>query len=419
MLGGEGMDRRLSLAIVVTGLVVGMIGLLNVGLGLAQVISGALPSAEGRLLTPEISVGSIFFGLVMLTAGVLWAMSGVGYFLLKKWALTLALYVAPIIVAVNIVGVLKFWGFSVNIGWAALNTVTGVGSIWYLSRKELASFFIVSVAEHVFITIIFAILIYGEPVDVAESRDEEMVVTIERIEQQEPLLTDIIPRERAVNEKPPTLPEIDIQSVTATDPGTEFEDSVPQLPRTLAQVLDTGEEAILRSPGLTEKEQRHQDTVPTLDIDSTLDSSRKPSLDTGPSDIIKKNSEAAIAREPRQILDDTPFPDDRSGPSDGVARPSFVGTIAGDIVGRRLIFWPKQPEGYMGTEGGSTTIEFWVDPAGNVIKVEISKKSGNPRLDKIAAEYVEQIRFQELPKGSLKDQRGEIPMNFELVRRTE
>jgi TonB family protein len=412
------MNKGLSPAILITALIIGLIGLLNVVLGLVAVKSGAFPSAEGRLITPAIGVGSIVFGLVMLAAGALWITSSAGYFTLKEWASTLALYISPIIVAINLVGVLGLWGFDVHIGWAALSTVVGVGSICYISRKELASFFLISVVEHVGVIAIFAILIYGEPVEIAESTDREIVVTIEEIKQEEPLPLEIIPRERTLLDKTPTLPKMEIQSVTVTEPGVEIEDAVPQLPETLAQVARNGEDMVLKSPG-REPIDRRDDTLPPLDVQSVVNSSKKPSLEVGPAERVKGGTEGTIVRSPEFARDDSSLSDERLGPSDEVARPSFAGDITGEIVGRKVVFWPRQRQEYRGTKAGSVIIKFWVDPAGNVTRVKISKKSGSPTLDRMASEYVEGIRFEELPKGSQQiTQWGEIPINFELTRNT-
>ena len=65
------MNGKLSIAVIVTALVISLIGLLNVVLGITSVISGALPSAEGQLIAPPIAVGSIIFGLMMLVVGAL------------------------------------------------------------------------------------------------------------------------------------------------------------------------------------------------------------------------------------------------------------------------------------------------------------------------------------------------------------
>jgi TonB family protein len=132
---------------------------------------------------------------------------------------------------------------------------------------------------------------------------------------------------------------------------------------------------------------------------------------------MKEGPRASVARTPGHIRDSVSSRDERLGPSSEVARPSFVGDITGDIAGRKVVFWPTRPEGFSGTEGGSATIKFWVDPAGTVTRVKISKKSGNPGLDKIAAAYVQQIHFEELPRNfQQKVQSGEISINFELIR---
>ena len=411
------MSNKLSIAVIITAIVLVLIGLLNVVLGISSVISGAFPSSKGLLVTPPIKIISIVLGLMMLAVGALWVTSGIGFFMLKEWASALAIYVAPVIAAISIAGVMNLGGFSVDIGWAVLSPVAGIGVIWYLSRKELSSFFLVSVAEHALIIIIFAILIYGEPIDKAESADDEIIVSIETIKQKEPLMAEIIPQKRTELEKPPALPKIKIESVTATDPGTEIEDSVPQMPKTFAESMKPGETAILRPPTPRERGQRYDNTTPVLNIESAIDSSKKPSLDIGPSERAKDSNETTVAREPRFVQNNVISPDERIGPSNEVAKPDFAGEISGQIAGRKVVFWPKLPGTYKGTEGGSTALKFWVDPAGSVTKVEISEKSGNPRLDTMAKDYVQQLRFEELPENvQQKIQWGEISINFELTR---
>jgi TonB family protein len=243
-------------------------------------------------------------------------------------------------------------------------------------------------------------------------------VTLEQIKQQEPLLADIVSRKRTKLEKPPDIPKIEIRSVTATEPEAEIEDFTPQLPKTHAQVIDEGLDTVLRSPGRVNREQPNQDTIPAVGVESALDSSKKPVLEIGSLEK-KEVSREPAARTPGDIRKAVTPADGYLGPSDEVARPSFVGEITGEIgkAGRKVVFWPKRPEGFKGTEGGSATIMFWVEPAGNVTRVKLSKKSGNPRLDKIASGYVEQIRFEELPKNfQQKVQSGEISINFKLIR---
>lgn len=410
------MNRESSSAIMTTTVVLCLIGLLNVILGIVAVISGAFPDAEGKPVAPPIGVGSIFFGLVLLAAGALWILAGVGYISRKEWGNLLALYIAPVIGVVNIIGVLGPWGFTVSIGWAALSAVAAMAGIWYLSRKELASFFLIAVAEHAIIVVVFAMLIYAG--QVAESQDEGlMLVSMEEMEPPEPVPLEVIPEERAVL-KPPIMPKIEIgQDMAVTDPGPEIEDVALPVPKTAVRIT-AGADTILRPYERRERDQRDRDTVSTVDVESVLDSSDKPSLEIGSSGVAKDSSEVVIARPPDSLRDDSAPPDERIGPSDEVARPSFVRNITGEIAGRRVVFWPKPPEEYKGTGGGSATVKFWVDPAGSVIRVEISKKAGSPNLDTMATEYVKEIRFVALP-GNVqhRNQWGTIVIDFELTRK--
>jgi TonB family protein len=406
-------NRESSSAITATTVVLCLIGLLNVILGIAAVISGAFPSAEGKPVAPPIGVGSIFFGLVLLAAGAFWILAGIGYLMRREWGTPLALYIAPVIGVVNVIGVLGLWGFTVSIGWAALSAVAAMAGIWYLSRKELASFFLIAVAEHAIIVVVFAMLIYAEPV--AESQDAGlMLVSMEETEPPEPVPLEVIPEERATL-KPPIMPKIEIgQDIAATDPGPEIEDVSLPVPKTAARIT-AGADTILRP---YERRDRDRDTVPTVDANSVLDSSEKPVLEIGSSGMTKDTGELIIARPPDSLRDDSAPPDERVGPSDEVARPSFAGDITGEIAGRRVVFWPKPPEEYKGTGGGSATVKFWVDPAGSVIRVEISKKAGSPNLDTMATEYVKEIRFVALP-GNVqhRNQWGTIVIDFELTRK--
>ena len=139
-------------------------------------------------------------------------------------------------------------------------------------------------------------------------------------------------------------------------------------------------------------------------------------MDIGPSKKTKDSPETTIARPPESLRNDSISPE-RMGPSDEVARPSFAGEISGQIGGRAVVSWPKPPVGYKSTGGGKSIVKFWVDPAGSVIRTEISKKSGSPRLDTIAVEYVKQIRFVALPKRvQQKIQWGKIPIEFEVTK---
>jgi TonB family protein len=196
---------------------------------------------------------------------------------------------------------------------------------------------------------------------------------------------------------------------------------MPKLPKTFVNVTDIGmgRDQILRSPGPEKGIKNTQEIVPTDNlVGSAVKGPRKaeftgvvPSFDGG-----KGKGGKTAGNEP------TYNPRNSSssvGTSDspGATRPGFIGDIRGEVAGRKVIFWPRLPEEVKGTEGGSATLEITVDPAGNVTKAKIVKKSGNNTLDRIAMSYVKQIRFEELPKSvQQKDQRGEVIINFELAK---
>lgn len=425
-------DRKSSSGEIIIGLILVIIGILNIILGIVAVISAAIPDETVKPITPGINIGIIFLGSIMFTVGSLWVASGIGLLIKRSWAYNMAIYIAPAIVAINLAGVLNIWGFTVNIGWAAISTVTGIASIWYLSKKELASFFIISVVEHVVIIMIFAILIYSKPVDIAEPSDA-VVVSIEEIKEpekkeekiiikKEPIVKKITPKpsKQEEPEKLPTLPKIDIQNLNTASPGAKVESAVPQLPKSYAQVMDRGSDTILRTPGKEGPDKKYIDDLPNLDDKPAIYSSTKPSVGPAPPTTQTKPSSDFKAGNigTRDVKgSNSPHVDGSVGPSSDVARPGFVGDITGEVVGRKVIFWPKQLEEYKGTQGGSTTIKFWVDPPGTVIRAEVSKKSVSSDLDRIAREYVLQIRFAELPKRfEQKNQWGEIIIRFELTR---
>ena len=434
-IGNVEIDGRSSSGNIIIGLVVTLIGLLNFVLGIITIISSAVPSEQGKLIASGISISGIFFGSILIFIGVLWTVSGVGLFIKSPWAYNMALYIAPVIVAINLLGILNIKGFSINIGWAAISTVTAITSIWYLSKKELASFFIISVVEHVVIIMIFAMLIYSKPVSVAETSDA-IIVSIEEIRREEkkkkkpvvkkvePVLEEIKPKppKQVEPEKLPTLPKMEIQNLSAANPGSKIESAVPQIPKTYAQTMDRGGEAILRSPGVEGQERKYLDDLPKLDDKPVVYTSTKPTIGIDASTTRAKESSDSRTGSvvSRNVSSGSPNADSPVGPSSDIARPGFVGDITGEVAGRKVIFWPKQLEEYKGTQGGSTTIRFWVDPPGTVTRAEATKKSGIPELDRIAQNYVLQIRFAELPKHfEQKTQRGEIIIRFELTRRTE
>ena len=218
--------------------------------------------------------------------------------------------------------------------------------------------------------------------------------------QYRPIETNSTEAERAKNRR--------IEIILSQVPQT------PVLPETIPRIMGENAGAVLRSSTLRGRERQPHDTLPTISVESALKSSKKPSIEIGPSISVKDSPDATINRAPAAIILD---PSDRVGPADAVARPSFAGEISGEIAGRRVVFWPEPPKGFEGTGTGTATIKFWVDPAGSVIRVEISRKSGSPILDTKATDYVRQIRFEALPRNvQQKNQWGAMPIELRLTR---
>jgi len=86
--------------------------------------------------------------------------------------------------------------------------------------------------------------------------------------------------------------------------------------------------------------------------------------------------------------------------------------ITGEVSGRKVTYWPEVPE-VRGNEVGVVVLEFWVNPEGEVSNVIIIRKAGDILLEKKAKQFVEQIRFAQLPKSiEQKMQRGKITIDF-------
>lgn len=298
-------------------------------------------------------------------------------------------------------------------------------------RKNIFIFFLVALIEHVFIVAIVAALIYSEPPsEIQEKRDAVIVTLVEKPKEvkEPPLVVKRVKPKKTTKEQkskrdqveranvaPPPMPKIKIAEATSS--GTD----VPlQLPNTTARIVDTGDSFILRSSEADRPSQRIGDILSTGTIDAAPKISQKPGLTAvvSPGQPTGKGKSTAPQARGTDIVPYKPTTlTDRTGPSTGVAKPGFVGDIRGEIAGRRVIFWPNISGDLRDTQGGTAILEILVDPEGNVIEVKLIQKSGSPNLDRIAINFVKQIRFEALPKNvQQRNQRGEILINFELAR---
>jgi TonB family protein len=408
----------------VAGLVIILVGLSGASLGIAAIINNV----------SAINAWIVIFALVLLNAGIACIAGGIGHIFLRRWASRVAFYGSIVIIAVSVAGVLHLGGFSIKSLYAVFIMIASMWIVWYMSKRELGAFFLISVAEHVFVIIIIIMLIYSGPLDIIPT-EAAVTVTLEEMKPQEPeppLIKLPQPKkpkqEKKVNipenkesTKPVEPPKLKIKVATNIDQGSNTMASLPKLPKTFADVLDrsSGKDAILRSPGPDDSVQKTRDTItiPDKGISSAFKGTKNPEAGIVPPFESAKGKGATIGRETIYSQGNPSFNSESKGTTTGAARPGFIGDIRGEVAGRKVVWWPKLPEEIKGTEGGAVTLEITVDPAGNVIKVKIVTKSGSPKLDRIAMNYVEQIRFEQLPKNvQQKTQRGEIVINFELAK---
>jgi len=277
-------------------------------------------------------------------------------------------------------------------------------------------------------------LIYSGPIDIIKA-ESAISVTLEEAKPEEPPLIKVtrpkpkqekkinIPQKKEDINKPAEPPKLQVKMTTNMAQGSNTMASLPKLPKTFTNVLDQspGRNSILRSPGPEDGIQKSSEAIaiPDKGVSSAFKGARTSDANSivPPTESGKGKGGTAVGREPVYSQGKPSFTSDSKGTTTGAARPGFIGDIRGEVAGRKVVWWPKLPEETKGTEGGTVTLEITVDPAGNVTKVIIVKKSGSPKLDRIAMDYVEQIRFEQLPKNvQQKTQRGEIVINFELAK---
>lgn len=406
------------------GILIIILGIINAVIGVTSIIASS----------PNITVWTVIFGLLMINAGIACSIGGISYISQKNWGSKVASYGAITIILISLAGVRKIGGFIIDTVIAIILMISATGVVWYLSERRLGAFFVVSAAEHIILVMIVVMLIYSGPVEVVPEESVPVTLVQAKQEQIKPEERFIPPKPKIKQEKKVALeekkketgkpvepPKLKIKSTTDTDSGSQTIASLPKLPKTFANILDdgVGDEIILRSPGLERGSKRNQDTVPVFDkgVSSAVKIAKNPEAGIVPSyESGKGKSVGSVGRDSDFLSSGQKTNAISTGTSTGAARPGFVGPIKGELSGRKVLRYPPEPD-VKGTEGGSVTLEIEVDPAGNVIKVRVVEKSGSPKLDRIATEYVRQIRFEELPSNvPQKIQKGEVVINFELVR---
>jgi uncharacterized membrane protein HdeD (DUF308 family) len=88
----------------IAGLLISLIGLISIILGIVSITSSA----------PAISIGTVVFGLLLINAGIVCIIGGIGHIFFREWSSKLALYGAIAIIVACIAGTLHLGGFAIG-----------------------------------------------------------------------------------------------------------------------------------------------------------------------------------------------------------------------------------------------------------------------------------------------------------------
>lgn len=283
-------------------------------------------------------------------------------------------------------------------------------------RKGLRFFIILSVAEHVILTVCLAAMIYTRPAVSEDPNEGTLEVILEWP------VEEIRPEEESVQDPPPPL---EIAETPVALPGfqsnfapqtmgyPELDRNAPGIPRTAAADLNPESFSAVQPP-----------RARMLDRGDNSDNSGLVPMQMTPQGegMISAPSARPIPEQGTKRVSTG-----QSGPQStrNVADASIVGSskdiragrpggiqLTGEIAGRRVEDWPDIPE-YKGRDVGEVILTFWVDPQGNVLRVSPERKPSDPELERLAIRFVEAIRFAPLSSRVKKrDQRGKITIDF-------
>ncbi|MGB9595531.1 MAG: hypothetical protein ACPL7B_04545, partial [Candidatus Poribacteria bacterium] len=282
-------DRSKS-SVLFAGVLIIILGIINAIIGVMSIIANS----------PNITVWTVIFGLLMINAGLACFIGGIGYASQKVWGSKIAFYGAIAIILTSLAGVRQIGGFIIDTVIAIILMISATGVVWYLSERRLGAFFIISAAEHTILVVIVVMLIYSGPVEVVPEESVPVTLVQAKQEQIKPEEKFIPPKPKIKQEKKVTLeekkketgkpaepPKLKIKSTTDNDSGSQTVASLPKLPKTFANVLDdgTGNEIILRSPGPERGAKKNQDTVPVFDkgVSSVVKITKNPEAGIVPS----------------------------------------------------------------------------------------------------------------------------------------
>jgi len=284
-------------------------------------------------------------------------------------------------------------------------------------KRRFGTFFIIAIFEHIILVIFLAAAIYTPVPEKDDSGhvEVEMIVDMplkqeetpeEKVEINTYLAEDMAPI-------PDELPTFQFDRTGGYGPSApDFDIPMPNAPRRAAADVNP-DKMLLRSPSTRNVERgARRDSTGRLKYVRPTDNPGKYSA--APRDILPESGKGRITAG-------------QSGPTtsryvskgtvSGASRkvgigPGGVNITGGTVKGRLVEYWPDIPE-RPGKESGEVALKFWVTPQGNVSKVEIRTKAGDPSLEKLAKEFVKAIKFAPLSKRKeQKNQWGEITIDF-------
>lgn len=277
-------------------------------------------------------------------------------------------------------------------------------------KWSLKTFLFIAFIEHILLTLVFAMVIYTKPAE-REEFEEPIQVDIIQLPQLPERLEMTQPQslQKATVKTPEKIPEFRGKDVISRFLGSVEGDQRFRIrPRSPASELNPDQFTLdlSRSRRAVEGIERGADTTLRAREILSPDKERIP---------IPRRSEGGKGRislsPPRGSA--TTRISQPSSLSPKVGKPAGLPfEIRGEVLGRELVYMPPIPEA-PGREVGEVVLTFWVTPQGDVYKVQRKKTAGDPKLERIAREWVSRLKFAPLDRRvEQKPQWGEITIKF-------
>jgi len=277
-------------------------------------------------------------------------------------------------------------------------------------KWSLKTFLFIAFIEHILLTIVFAMVIYTKPAEREEFEKPIEVDIIQLPQMPERLeMTQFQSLQKVTAETPEKIPEFKGRDVINRVLGSvEGDQRFRTRLRSPASELNPDRFTLdlSRSRRAMEGIERGADT--TLKVKEIL----SPDRERIPIPRRSEGGESRISMSPPRGSFTTRI-SQPSSLSPKVGEPAGLPfEIRGEVIGRELVYMPPIPEA-PGREVGEVVLTFWVTPQGDVYKVQRKKTAGDPKLERIAREWVSRLKFAPLEgRVEQKPQWGEITIKF-------